>query len=71
MLGIVDEYVAYCFDESVGYMGTYIEGEIDGVKAGKNEAITRGKKENVLRKYLGMPQKFRDPTPTRPFRPSE
>lgn len=37
--------------------GTHIEDAMRQVE-GKTEAIRRGKAENVMRKYIGLPQKF-------------
>jgi len=51
--------VAYCIDEAVGYFGSYVENKMDKVKA-KNDKAKAAKAENVLRRYLGMKQKFRD-----------
>lgn len=54
-----DPYVAYCVDEAVGYFGTYVEDKIRNVK-GKNDKVKAAKADNLLRKYLGMKQQFRD-----------
>lgn len=50
LLGIRNEYVAYCFDQAVGYAGTYIEAELDkvGYKPDKKErSIREGRKRRL------------------------
>jgi hypothetical protein len=59
LLAVEDPYTAYCLDEAVGYFGSYVEARMDEVKA-KNAKTKAAKQENVLRKYTGQKQKFRD-----------
>jgi hypothetical protein len=59
LLHINDPYLAYCVDEAVGYFGSHIEQALDEVK-GKNDKIKNSKRENLLRKYLGLKAKHRD-----------
>lgn len=59
MIGIVNPYVAYCFDQACTYLGTTVEAAMDDVKQGKKSSKQlAGAKENVMRKMLGMEQKF-------------
>ena len=51
--------MAYCVDEAIGHFGSTIEQAMDKVK-GKNAKTKRAKAENVLRRYLGLKQQFRD-----------
>jgi len=46
-----DEYVAYCFDQAVGYVGRRIENELESVE-GKNDAEIKHKREIVLSRYF-------------------
>lgn len=50
-------YEAYCFDEAVDYFGREVEAAMHAVK-GKNERVNAGRRENVLRKFLGLEQRF-------------
>jgi hypothetical protein len=88
IIGILQEYedidggyTAYCFDEACGHFGNYVSQAMDEAmekSKSKNEAQKRGAADNVLRRYLGLPQKFRDigqaarakkePRPDPPFR---
>lgn len=66
MIGVRNPYVAYCFDQACTYLGTQVEAAMDNVKEGKKSAKqVAGAKENVMRKMLGLEQKFASPTPTR------
>jgi len=57
---IYDSYTCWCFDDVVEVFGQAIEAAMAEVK-GKNEKANAGRRENVLRKFLGMDQKFRSP----------
>lgn len=57
---VYDSYTCWCFDEAVQVFGQEIEYEVSQVK-GKNEKTVAGRKENVLRRFLGLEQKFRSP----------
>jgi hypothetical protein len=52
-------FTAYCFDEACTHFGETITIAMEQAK-GKTDAQKRGNAENILRKYLGLPQKFRD-----------
>jgi hypothetical protein len=69
MLGITDDYVAYCLDQAVGYFGRHLEAELE--KAGsdaKNDDEAQWKRQLLLDRYLGeeedKPQRgrFADPS---------
>jgi len=63
LYGIEDEYgpyVAYCFDNAVVAFGRALEAELDAVE-GKNSKEINRKRDRVLRKWLDMPMKFRNP----------
>lgn len=51
LLSIKDEYVAYCFDQAVGYFGRTLEAELEGVEA-KTAAERDQKRKRILSKYL-------------------
>lgn len=62
------DWVAYCLDEAIFYVGRYIENELEQVKLGKgqNAARTRAaKQERLLQKLLGTDgaagKRFADP----------
>jgi hypothetical protein len=59
-------YVAYCFDNAVVAFGRALEAELDSVEGKTGKEINR-KRDRVLRKWLDMPLKFRNPGgPTAP-----
>lgn len=61
MLDIVDRYTAYCFDEAVLVFGSGVESAMDSVRTkGKKPEQIRGARENMLRKYIGLPRRFQD-----------
>lgn len=67
MLGILNPYAAYCFDEACLAFGAGCEGVMDAVRTkGKSEKHIRGAKENALRKVLGLEQKYADIRAARP-----
>lgn len=53
LLGIEDEYVAYCFDQACGYFGRALEAELEKVEA-KTEAEGKQKRQRILDRYLSM-----------------
>lgn len=59
MLAIEDDYVAYCLDEAVQYFGSTVQADMESVE-GSSEALRRGAALNVLRRYLGEPEQYRD-----------
>lgn len=61
ILGITNTYVAYCLDSAVGEFGRVLESELSGVE-GKNKKEIGTKSDRLMRKWLDMPQQFRNPT---------
>jgi hypothetical protein len=53
-------YQAYCFDSAVATFGLALESELDSVE-GKNSKELNAKRDRTLRKWLGLPMKFRNP----------
>lgn len=51
LLGIDDDYLAYCIDEAVGEYGSFVRGELEQVE-GKNAKEVQGRRELVLRRLL-------------------
>jgi hypothetical protein len=60
LMGVQDLYAAYCLDTACGEWGRAIEGALEGVE-GKTKKEVAVKSERVLRKWLGMAQRYRDP----------
>jgi hypothetical protein len=52
LMALDDEYVAYCFDQAIGYIGRAIEGELGKVDA-KNETEAEHKRKLVFEKFFG------------------
>jgi len=66
MLFIEDLYTAFCFDEACLAFGSAVESAMDAVKTkGKKPAQIKGARENVLRRYVGLPRQFADITALR------
>lgn len=61
IMHISDPYLAYCVDNAVFSVGMEIDGELAAVKGKTDKAIQRGR-ERVMQKWLGIKQKFRNPT---------
>jgi hypothetical protein len=61
LLGIVDPYAAYCFDEACGLWGSTISNEMSEVE-GRNSADVRMKQMDILSGYLGIDAQYADPT---------
>ena len=60
-MGITDDpYAAFCLDNAVGEFGRTVEAELNRVEAKTNKELDV-KAERVLRKWLDMPQRYRDP----------
>lgn len=55
-MAIEDPYVAYCFDQAVGFIGRAIQAELDGVES-KTAAEGEQKRKIVLERFLGNPDK--------------
>jgi hypothetical protein len=53
-------YMAFCFDSAVSTFGVALEAELDGVE-GKTSKEINGRRDRILRKWLGLPMKFRNP----------
>ena len=69
-MDIQDSYVALCFDQAVGYLGTTIEADLEqaGNKPSKGEGKVKMARERILKKYFGedygqsaKQQQFSDP----------
>lgn len=60
LLGIKDEYVAFCLDEAVAFFGNEVEAEINGIE-GRNPRDTQVRQERKLRELLGVKVRFADP----------
>jgi hypothetical protein len=63
LMGIVDTYRAYCFDEAVVTFGSFVSDKLSSVN-GKNEASIRGQQELLLSKLLSQSAKAMFATPT-------
>jgi len=59
LLHIEDEYAAWCFDQACMFFGGTVEADMEAVE-GQTAALRKGNALNVLRRYLGEPEKFRD-----------
>ena len=51
MMGITDEYVAYCFDEAASEWGNHVRGKLDAVE-GPNSKVIQARQETLLRQLL-------------------
>jgi hypothetical protein len=51
LMALDDEYVAYCFDQAVGYIGRSIEAELDKVEA-KTPAEGEQKRKMIFAKFF-------------------
>lgn len=65
LLSIQDDYVAYCVDTAVAYLGRAIQAELDGVEA-KSKADGIAKRKIILARFFGTDDKpvkgvFADP----------
>lgn len=64
LVGLSNTYEAYCLDEAVSRWGTWVEGELNGVKA-KSEKATQYKQQLLFNRIfddeLETSQKHRDP----------
>lgn len=59
LLALENTYEAYCLDEAVAEFASLVEAELDRVDESKKGAEAR--KENILRRHLGLAPKFKDP----------
>jgi broad specificity phosphatase PhoE len=53
-------YMAYCFDNAVSTFGSALEADLDGIE-GKTSKEINQKRDRTLRKWLGLPMRFRNP----------
>lgn len=63
ILGIDDDYVAWCIDQAVFHFGVEVEGALNKVE-GKTKSEIERKQRQVLDKYLrdkNSPRRFADP----------
>ena len=64
LLGLENEYVAFCVDQVVFRWGSFVQGELDSVE-GKDQNQIQGRRELVARRLLEGGSRFVTPTPTR------
>lgn len=66
LFSIEDPYVAYCLDEAVSMIGSWIMGELEKVE-GKTPQAVQARRELVLKRLLtkGSGARFQTPTPTK------
>lgn len=66
LIGIEDDYVAYCFDETVITWGIYVSNEVreagEAKKSSKQKSL-EAKQERKFRQLMGTPDKARFATP--------
>lgn len=55
-MALDDEYVAYCFDQAVGYIGRAIDAELDKVES-KNQSEAEYKRRLVFERFFGEEDK--------------
>jgi hypothetical protein len=53
-------YRAFCFDQAVAIFGAALEAELDSIE-GKNAKEIARKRDRVMRRWLGLPMRFRNP----------
>lgn len=58
LVGVTQEYQAYCFDEAVGSWGTYVTNELEKLE-GKNEKEVSRKRHNRLLQLIEAPDSQR------------
>ena len=63
LLRVVDPFAAYCLDSACGEWGRTIEAELSRIE-GKNQKEIDVKSDRVLRKYCGLPLRYRTPVAT-------
>lgn len=64
MLNLHDPLTAYCVDAVVMEFGMTVEADLDSVKMGKGKNAQdkyNRDRDRRLKKWLGIPQKFRPP----------
>lgn len=55
-MALDDEYVAYCFDQAVGYIGRAIDAELDKVES-KTQSEAEYKRKLVFERFFGEENK--------------
>ncbi len=60
LLDVKDPYAAYCLDSAVAEWGRAVESALHEVE-GKTKKDVAKKSDRVLRRWLDMPQRYRDP----------
>jgi hypothetical protein len=60
LLGLASPYEALCLDNAVAEFGRALEAELSKVE-GKTAKEIEVKSERVIRNWLDMPQRYRDP----------
>jgi hypothetical protein len=55
-MGVEDEYLAYCLDQAVGYVGRAIEAELEKIEA-KTESESEHKRKLVFDRFFGEDDK--------------
>lgn len=60
LVAVDDPYAAYCLDTAVGEFGRALDAELNNVE-GKTKKEIKMKSDRILRRWLDMPLRFRDP----------
>lgn len=60
LLHIQDPFAAYCLDSACGEFGRALENELSNVE-GKNKKEIQVKSDRVIRRWLDLPMRYRDP----------
>lgn len=58
LVGISDEYLAYCLDEAIYHWGSFVQGKLDEIEA-KNSKERKNKTAKVLGDLLKLPDSQR------------
>jgi hypothetical protein len=53
-------YAAFCFDSAVATFGVALDAELDSIE-GKTSKETNQKRDRTMRKWLGLPIRYRNP----------
>lgn len=60
LLNVQDRYAAYCLDNACGEFGRSLENELSNIE-GKNKKEIAVKSDRVMRRWLDLPARYRDP----------
>jgi hypothetical protein len=60
LLGVTDEYAAYCIDQSVYTFGSALQHALEEVEGKTKEEIKR-KRVRIITRWLGGEQQYRNP----------